>query len=97
METETSLKAFFDHRDSGSMGKQERAIYDYIRSHHSCSRNDIERNMNIRIHAVCCRVIALIEKRKVSVIGRAYDPKPRKEVECLGATVIFETFGGLKE
>jgi DNA-binding MarR family transcriptional regulator len=97
MPTNRSLQSFFEHQDSGDMGRQERVIYDFIRSHHSCSRSDIERSMNIRINAVTGRVKSLIDNKKVCVIGTKYDPKTRKEVECLGATAIFEVFGGLKE
>ena len=94
MVTDTSLQSYFEHKDSGKMGNQEKIVYDYIKSHHGCSRNQIEKGTNIRINAVCGRVNQLIRKKLVGVIGIRNDPITKRKVEILGVSEVFEVFGG---
>lgn len=70
---DTSMLAYQKLKDTGVLGKQERMVYEYVRTApHPVTRQEINNGLKIGINAVCGRVNSLIAKLLLEECGRRH-------------------------
>ncbi|MDO9252566.1 MAG: helix-turn-helix domain-containing protein [Hydrogenophaga sp.] len=91
MPSSTSIDNYHEHRRSGELGAQAKAILDFLKKHpnKNWSRAEIERATGIRLSSVCGRVNELTSKglitdrpeRPCGVTGKTIRPVRFKRPE----------------
>ncbi len=67
---DTSRQAYQAHLDSGALGRQERLVYEYVRTAlQPVTRQEITYALRIGINAVCGRVNSLVAKAILEECG----------------------------
>lgn len=79
-----SIDAFYAHRDSGSLGNQERTVLDFLARHpaRDWTRSELAAASGIRLSSVCGRANTLVAlervvegpRRACGVTGRSAHP-----------------------
>jgi len=80
---ETSFLAYCENRASGRNTVQRMQVYEFIKAHQPCNRNQIVAGLGLRISSVTGRVRELIEAGQVEVAFKAPDPDTKRLVEYL--------------
>ena len=58
---DTSQEAYFDHRDSGDLGRQQQTLLKAFEAGRDYSRAELAEKTGVRLSAVCARVNELIK------------------------------------
>ena len=83
---DTSMMAYQALKDSGTLGRQERMVYEYVRAApHPVTRQEITSALRIGINAVCGRVNSLIAKSLLEECGRRRCSKTGQDVNIVRA------------
>ncbi len=79
---DTSRHAYHEHRDSGRLGTQQRAVLEFLQAHpdRSYTRAELARDSGITLSAICGRVNELVSA------GRVVEPY-RRHCEITGKRV----------
>lgn len=86
----TSIENYHEHKDTGRLGKQSRAIVEFmaINIDRDWSRAELAEHTGLRLSSVCGRVNELIHSRHV-------EPQPNRRCHVTGKTVSPVRLRGL--
>ena len=77
---QTSLMAYYASDAEQIFGKQSYLIYDFFKRNYPVdyTRNEISRNLGIKINAVCGRINELIKAEWLEEVGKRKDTYSKK-------------------
>lgn len=86
----TSIENYHDHKSSGRLGKQSRAIVEFmaVNTDRDWSRAELAEQLGLRLSSVCGRINELIHSRHV-------EPQPNRRCQVTAKTVSPVRLRGL--